>query len=405
VLAFAFEDPGEDAAHEGLQSLLYALDGHVADRAKAQQARESRNLGDLFQGWSRLLDAREEVAAGGRQALPYDRVVPAAGGKAMVFHLSRPASASLLGEEWSVADYAQGRPLERGEVTAETDESIVLKFRRPGARIPDRGVLLPYLGPSQTSLNRTEVCEPDRPHVIVHVATTTAPSNDIETVTERHADLEAADLLPDQELVDAAYVSVDHILDAACDHGIDLVGPLPPDFSWRTRDPDVYGLTYFTIDWDQHHATCPTGAVSRNWREAHSADGLPIVQVTFRLPDCTSCPQRAHCTRSKTNARSVTFRPQRQFEAQQRLRAEQATGAWQEQYARRSGIQGTMSQASRRCDVHHARYKGLTKTHLQHVLTAMALNLVRIDAWLTGTPHGSSWTSRLETLRLSLASP
>jgi hypothetical protein len=38
-----------------------------------------------------------------------------------------------------------------------------------------------------------------------------------------------------------------------------------------------------------------------------------------------------------------------------------------------------------------ARYhRGLAKTHLQHVLTALALNLVRLDAWLTGIPPGSS---------------
>lgn len=49
--------------------------------------------------------------------------------------------------------------------------------------------------------------------------------------------------------------------------------------------------------------------------------------------------------------------------------------------------------------------KGTAKTHLQHVLTAMALNLVRIDAWLSGTPLGGSWTSRFDTLRLSLSSP
>jgi hypothetical protein len=53
----------------------------------------------------------------------------------------------------------------------------------------------------------TEVCETDAPHVIVHVATSTAPLNDIETVTDRHADLDAHDLLADRELVDAAYVS------------------------------------------------------------------------------------------------------------------------------------------------------------------------------------------------------
>jgi len=29
---------------------------------------------------------------------------------------------------------------------------------------------------------------------------------------------------------------------------------------------------------------------------------------------------------------------------------------------------------------------GLSKTHLQHVLTAVALNLVRLSAWLAGTP-------------------
>ena len=33
-----------------------------------------------------------------------------------------------------------------------------------------------------------------------------------------------------------------------------------------------------------------------------------------------------------------------------------------------------------------ARYIGLAKVHLQHVLTAAALNLVRIAAWLVGTP-------------------
>ncbi len=33
------------------------------------------------------------------------------------------------------------------------------------------------------------------------------------------------------------------------------------------------------------------------------------------------------------------------------------------------------------------RYVGRPKTHLGHVLTAVAINLQRIDAWLTDTPH------------------
>ena len=59
----------------------------------------------------------------------------------------------------------------------------------------------------------------------------------------------------------------------------------------------------------------------------------------------------------------------------------------------------TIAQACRRSDVHQARYRGLPKTHLQHVLAALALNLVRVDAWLTGTPLGGSWVSRLTRLR------
>lgn len=35
-------------------------------------------------------------------------------------------------------------------------------------------------------------------------------------------------------------------------------------------------------------------------------------------------------------------------------------------------------------DVRHARYKGLARTHLQHVAMAVAINVVRIVDWLTG---------------------
>jgi transposase len=75
----------------------------------------------------------------------------------------------------------------------------------------------------------TETCEPDRPHLIVHVATTVATTADVDTMPARHADLASLALLPDEHLVDASYVSVDGVLDARADHGVELVGPLPPD--------------------------------------------------------------------------------------------------------------------------------------------------------------------------------
>jgi IS5 family transposase len=99
----------------------------------------------------------------------------------------------------------------------------------------------------------------------------------------------------------------------------------------------------------------------------------------------------------------MTFRPREQFEAQQRIRADQATDGWKEQYALRAGVEGTMAQASSRCDVHRARYRGLARTHLQHVLAATALNLVRTDAWLAESPLAGAWTSRLTRLHTTLA--
>src|SRR3712207_8162594 len=46
-----------------------------------------------------------------------------------------------------------------------------------------------------------------------------------------------------------------------------------------------------------------------------------------------------------------------------------------------------------------ARYIGLAKVHLQHVLTEADLNLVRVDAWLAGNPLARSeeHTSELQS--------
>jgi transposase len=249
----------------------------------------------------------------------------------------------------------------------------------------------------------TKTCEPERPHLIVHVATTVATTADVDTMPARHADLASLKLLPDEHLVDASYVSVDGVLDARADHGVELVGPLPPDSGWQARDEAGFDLTRFHIDWDRKQVTCPNGKTARNWRGGTSRHGLPIVQATFRTSDCTPCPDRARCTRAPTSPRHLTFRPRRQYETQRQLRAEQATDTWRDRYAHRSGIEGTIAQASRRSDLHQARYRGPYKTHLQHVLTALALNLVRVDAWLTGTPLGGSWVSRLTRLRPALA--
>jgi transposase len=43
-------------------------------------------------------------------------------------------------------------------------------------------------------------------------------------------------------------------------------------------------------------------------------------------------------------------------------------------------VEGTISQAVRAFGLRRTRYIGLAKTHLQHVLTAIAFNLARLNA-------------------------
>ena len=48
--------------------------------------------------------------------------------------------------------------------------------------------------------------------------------------------------------------------------------------------------------------------------------------------------------------------------------------------------EGASGEVFRTLHLRRARYIGLAKVHLQHVLTAAALNLVRVAAWLAGHP-------------------
>ncbi|MFJ9842404.1 transposase, partial [Kitasatospora sp. NPDC101155] len=67
----------------------------------------------------------------------------------------------------------------------------------------------------------------------------------------------------------------------------------------------------------------------------------------------------------------------------------------------RAGVEGTISQAVRRTGIRRTRYTGLAKTHLGNVLAATAINLIRLDAWLTDTPLGKTRISHLAALDLA----
>jgi Transposase DDE domain len=85
---------------------------------------------------------------------------------------------------------------------------------------------------------------------------------------------------------------------------------------------------------------------------------------------------------------TLTVRPEVHHEALQAARQRQETLEFKAQYALQAGVESSLSQGIRRFDLRQSRYIGLGRTHLQQLLNATAMNLVRAIAWLWGEPLG-----------------
>jgi hypothetical protein len=130
-----------------------------------------------------------------------------------------------------------------------------------------------------------------------------------------------------------------------------------------------------------------------------------VVTIKFAASTCGPCPVREQCTRSESPkfGRQLTVPPREVHHTQLAARTAQNTKTWQTRYATRAGVEGTIRQGVAVCGMRHARYRGLPKTHLEHVYSATALNLIRLDAWWNGHPLDRTRTSHLTRLELALA--
>jgi transposase len=223
----------------------------------------------------------------------------------------------------------------------------------------------------------TETCEPNTPHLITHVRTTPATTPDREQLPTIHRALAAKGLLPREHLVDAGYPDAEILVHSQREHGVRVIGPVLPDNQWQAQSAEAFDVSCFTIDWAGQRAVCPAGHASIRWSPSQDNRGKAMINIQFAGQRCAACPQRARCTTAR-HGRRLSVRPQEQHLALQAARQFQASAAFKAHYNRRAGVEGTVSQGVRRCDLRQARYVGLAKTHLQHVLTAAALNLVRV---------------------------
>ncbi len=248
------------------------------------------------------------------------------------------------------------------------------------------------------TVHLTETCDDDTPNLITPVATTPATTAECTMTTPIQAALAAKALLPAEHYVDIGYTDAAVLVESQTTYAVDLVGPVTREGTWQAEAANGLTLAQFAIDWERQAVQCPNGKTSQSWIPFRDARGHEGVVVRFAPADCRGCARQQECTRAKTGARTVTLRSREQHLALQAARARQQTADFQAQYARRAGVEGTFTQGNRRCDLRHTRYLGVRKTHLQHLLTAVALNVQRVITWLTEVPRAATRTSPFAAL-------
>jgi transposase len=245
----------------------------------------------------------------------------------------------------------------------------------------------------------TETCDADRPRLIVNVETTPATTPDDHRIEEVHESEEGRDLLPGEHLVDEGDTDSLVLVASLSEYGVTIVGPVAADPGWQARAGAGFDKGSFGVDWDREVVTCPAGKESISWLpNTYPKDGM-VFEARFARADCTPCPSRAQCTRSKQEPRIIGLLPREQHEALQAARREQETEEFRSRYAARAGIEGTHERAIRRCGLRQCRSIGEAKAHLQHLLTAAAINVVRLGEWWAGTPLARTRCSRFAALQ------
>lgn len=244
----------------------------------------------------------------------------------------------------------------------------------------------------------SETCDEKTPSLITNVRTSAATEQDVSATADIHEALAKKRLLPDRHLVDAGYVDAALLVESQKRFGVELFGPTRLNPSWQTRTGG-YGTDSFAIDWERRSAQCPAGKSSSYWHEYESkAAGRAVVKIRFSAKDCAGCRSRTKCVRAPKAGRSLQVSAREMYEALAKTRRKLSSEAGKEEYKRRAGVEGTISQATRRGAARRSRYRGLEKTHLQEVAAAVGINLLRTVAFLSGQSVAKTRVSRFKRL-------
>ena len=209
---------------------------------------------------------------------------------------------------------------------------------------------------------------------------------------------------PREHYLDSGYPSAALVVDSLRRWGVTLVTPLLADQSRQAKQAAGYDRAGFTIDFDTRAGHLPAGPELHLLEPGHpTRHRRHRDQVRGRHLPALPGPRPVHPHHPPPVGRQLTVPPREVHDAQLAARAAQDTPDWQADYARRAGVEGTIRQAVAVTGIRRARYRGLPKTRLEHVYSAVALNLIRLDAYWNGHALDRTRTSHLTRLEHALA--
>ena len=169
-------------------------------------------------------------------------------------------------------------------------------------------------------------------------------------------------------------------MDKAVRNGIELIGPLALDHSWQAKEGLGYDRDSFHIDWDAQQARSPHGQLSHSWtrREHPGGDGAAI---RFHTKDCQPVRHGLTARNPPSGAARSWSDPGLSTKSSSRTGW---TGTIRTESAATTGEPGSKEPSPRVSggfELRRCQYLGLTKTRVQHILTASAMNATRIADW------------------------
>lgn len=166
--------------------------------------------------------------------------------------------------------------------------------------------------------------------------------------------------------------------------GAEVIAKAPPG----TRK-GMFDRSDFRVDRSRGIACCPAG--KRSIRRTAVPGDDPGSTYTFSRRDCSPCPLRAKCTKSRAAAR--TLKITEKTEALWRLRKHQKSKRFRKRYRKRAVVEhriGRLVQIGAR----QAKYFGKAKTGFQIALVATVANLMLVAA-VSGHPSSATVTLAL----------